>query len=411
MYMEILLAEEKENFIKYAQTKWFEYERWFIAESKTFNRLFSLMNNYDIIMALYKNEDVLLHSLIKKKCDPVELKTLLDAYCEEINNYSKKKFNDFGISYETAINELGYKETKRNIDEDTIDFIKRVDQKVIDGLNDESNDTIESYLYLYLSYKFRDRTFNQNNIQGIYNDLDYGLISIDDKRIIAQYSKHICSPPRIYDTNLDKTIYIDIPQSLLNIFICLYNDKKISNLSFRGINHLVFSGRISSEQLLESKYTGKLFSYEVNKLPKISMFHDENYNNKLIIVHKNNNIYVEEVKNSYYPNRDYIETQLIHIEYDETCTYITHLDHEYVFYSIKEFQEKEIKLDKEGTYKQRYKTFKLDNCTIPIDYLCESYKTVDKKTENIKIPFIYCVINELFDQKDLIEEYFKQIIQ
>lgn len=410
MNMDNLLKEEIDCFIRYAQEKYYEYDRFYISENKTNDELYSLMSCYDPVKALYLNKDPLLLSIIKRKCNLEDLRVLLRAYCDDINNYSKKIFKDYGISYEVAINVLGYKETKFSNNEDPIDFIKRANPRIINELNDEDKDSVETFIFLYLSYMFKERTLNQDRIQEIYKDLDYGLISIDDKRAIMLNSKQICFPPRIYDSELDKTIYIDISYFLLKIFIDLFNDNKIGNLSFRGVNHLVFSGKIFKEVLQESRYTWKAFTYELDELPKISMFHDENYKNKLIIVHKDNNIYIEEIDNTHYPNRNYVETQLVHIEYDMPAKIITHLDHEYIFYSKEEFQEKETKLDKKGTYKPRYKTFKLDDCTIPIDYKCDSIKIINKETVDIKIPFLYCVINELFEQKDLIQEYFKQIV-
>ena len=59
-----------------------------------------------------------------------------------------------------------------------------------------------------------------------------------------------------------------------------------------------------------------------------------------------------------------------------------------------------------GNASKRIKTFKLDCCRIPFDYKC----TASRHTKDIEVPFIYYVIDNYFDNKKLVNEYFSKIL-
>ena len=56
---------------------------------------------------------------------------------------------------------------------------------------------------------------------------------------------------------------------------------------------------------------------------------------------------------------------------------------------------------------KRVKTFKIDRSTIPMDYQCKMYKD-DKE---VLVPFIFFVLNNYFEHKELLEEYFHDILR
>ena len=68
---------------------------------------------------------------------------------------------------------------------------------------------------------------------------------------------------------------------------------------------------------------------------------------------------------------------------------------EYIMSVLKERAEK------------RVKTFKIDRSTIPMDYQCKMYKD-DKE---VLVPFIFFVLNNYFEHKELLEEYFHDILR
>lgn len=398
------------DFIAYTYKKYCIYKKSVYLESDSNRNFNSLVFNYGIVEALYLNKDNYLLQLLKKKCNYNDLMQLIYEFCKETNIKSIKMFRDCGISYEDAINKYNYKEVIVFDNEKPIDFVNRTNHLILDNHKKDNTNEKETFLFLYFSYEYRDRNLEQQTINNLYNDLDYGLITLDKNRNILYKHKYICNFPRLYDSKLKKTIFIDISVSLLDIFMKLYNNHKVEKLSFRGVDYLVYDGKIDKEILQES-IIGKPFSYDLNKYIKFTQVYDYNYKNKLVVVHDSNNIYFEEIIDGYYENKDFIETHLIHFEYDSIRGIISHLDHEYVFYTKEEFIKKESKLNMIGTYKKRYKTFKLDGCSIPINYKCQSYKVENGNIVNIEAPFIYCVINDLFEQKELINEYFNLTIK
>lgn len=408
--MDNLSSKEIKEFIKYTYKKYCEYQRSEFLDNTIDEKFNSLIRCYGPVKALYINNDAFIFSLIKKKCNYSELTDLINIFCMETNNFTISMYKDCGISYEDAINKYGYKEIAFTSNDDPISFVNKIDYLVLDELKNEKKDVKETFLYLFFSYKYKERNLDQENIHKLYNDLDYGLITLNNNRNIMYKHNHICSFPRIYDTTLDKTIFILITTSLLNLFMLLYKEKMIKSLSFRGKNHMIFSGKNDREIILESKDTGKLFSYKIDNLPKVTQMSNCNYRNKLVVVHKDNDLYFEEINDKSVNNNDFIETQIVHFKFNTNRNIVTHLDHEYVYYSKEEFYDKGHILDKKGTYKERYKTFKLDECSIPIDLMCTSHTIMNKDTLEIKIPFIFYVLNECFEREDLLHEYFDSIL-
>ena len=101
---------------------------------------------------------------------------------------------------------------------------------------------------------------------------------------------------------------------------------------------------------------------------------------------------------------------MLHLQYDynDREPIIKHLDHEYIFYTPDEYKARKMDRRVKGKAFKRVKTFKIDGSAIPFDYECNSWKRVDPI--RIKVPFIYFVLNEPFVNKDLIDEYFQQIL-
>ena len=92
-----------------------------------------------------------------------------------------------------------------------------------------------------------------------------------------------------------------------------------------------------------------------------------------------------------------IITNLIHLEIEtiDNEEFITHLDHEFIFYTLDEYEKKINKHSNKGF--KKIKTFKIDNSRIPLKY---NYKDT---------PILIYFIMELLDNKELITEYFSKI--
>ena len=86
----------------------------------------------------------------------------------------------------------------------------------------------------------------------------------------------------------------------------------------------------------------------------------------------------------------------MHLQYieDEGKEFITHIDHEYVFYSENGIEAKRNSLKRKGESRTPYKTFKIDNAKIP--YTTET-------SENV----LYKVLMAYFTKSDLVDEFFR----
>lgn len=251
----------------------------------------------------------------------------------------------------------------------------------------------------------------QEKMNRLYNnEIDkYGLLKISKTKQLKDFD-----PPRIIDLENDKTIYIINDQPLIKVFLKLINEGYIREISFRCIGDNVIDGIEYKTRLLEELQYGKPFSLETSNLPKTTVLYKEkNLFDKLFVARKGNEITFEELCDDLDIENGYIKTQVLHIRTINANgnELINHMDHEYIFYTEEEYENKLKDIETHGGIK--IKTFKIDNSKIPFNYECESCcinfneKNV---TEEIRIPIIYYVLNELFKHEDLLKEYFKNLM-
>ena len=149
------------------------------------------------------------------------------------------------------------------------------------------------------------------------------------------------------------------------------------------------------------KELGSLFSWNMHKLPSLSKLYEQNYDNQLWIKNSNNELTFEELSDADTIILDSIKTQVVHLVYDckADMEVVTHVDHEYVYYTLEEFERRKTDGSIKGTAHKRSKTFKVDNGCIPINQKCNG-KTAKE------LPFLYFVLDQFFTHKKLINEYF-----
>ena len=87
-----------------------------------------------------------------------------------------------------------------------------------------------------------------------------------------------------------------------------------------------------------------------------------------------------------------------------------HLDHEYIFYDLDEYEKRLSNYRIKGQARKRIKTFKIDRSRIPLDYPCNILRIGESGREKIAVPFIYFVLNAYFEHKDLLSEYFQKVL-
>ena len=202
----------------------------------------------------------------------------------------------------------------------------------------------------------------------------------------------------IYD-NRKGYIELDsrIPYEVLIKLYCLKQENLIVDLSLRAnyYKRIVENRRIS---INEERAFGKYFSFENLKNLIPTKLYSTVTNNSLWINIKNGSITFEELLDDFEieNKKEFIKTQVIHCEYfeDKGKFYISHIDHEYIFYSLDEYEERIKDIEQKGNIKKKLKTFKVDNSRIPF--------IIDN--ENILLFFL----NQYFNSKDLLLEYFQK---
>ncbi len=168
------------------------------------------------------------------------------------------------------------------------------------------------------------------------------------------------------------------------------------------ISEIAFRVDYISDYLLslEEKEFGSPMRLDISSLPDLSKFYStDNYKNNLWVRHdlRKQSLTFEELLENFEVADDNIVTQVIHLEYtsrDETF-FITHLDHEFIIYTIEQYEERMSNAGEKGH--RKVKTFKVDGSVIPFSL---------KVNGNI---FLIQVLDAYFNNRDLIQEYFAEV--
>lgn len=239
----------------------------------------------------------------------------------------------------------------------------------------------------------------------------YGLVPIDQHRMIIPIA-----PPRIYDSSINKTLLTkNIPLHLLEKLSDMKTNGVITDLAVRLMNEPGYEGRRCSEYIQEALERGEQFVLANLGTFSVSRLYSDSYDDCLWVVIDPQNITFEELCEDYEFENDMIITQVVHLEYitSEDGAFITHLDHEYIFYTFEQYDERLHNPSQKGEAKTRIKSFKIDNSRIPFDHTCEN-KRKDENGNDLPVqhvPFLIYVLESYFKHKDLLFEYFQKLYQ
>lgn len=284
---------------------------------------------------------------------------------------------------------------------------------------------LEVRVLLYLYYSFDNYNYqrknpfssNLNELQVVYESIldkqsqfyKYGIIPIDDERELLPID-----PPRIYDRSINKTFFTkNIPLNLLKKIAEMKCKGAVKNFSVRLLNEPGYNGKLYCEYLAEALERGKVFDFVNLGDFSISKLYSEKYEDCMWIVIDPPNITFEELCKDFEDYNDMVVTQVVHLQYEKEgdSAYITHLDHEYVFYTLEEYEKRICDVTQKGNAKTRLKSFKIDNSKIPFNCRCE----ILRKDENGNdLPqedeqFLCYVLECYFKHKDLLKEYFQKV--
>ena len=365
--------------------------------------------------------------------DPLTMQTLEkgvsdDALQEELRTYFSRKIKEIKNSTEPDIlqrymlSDLQNKYSQLSLIQ-IDDWINKNMGWMLNEATEISYAKARVLIYLYHAYynydSIRKNPYNSDlsRLTEIYGGIldkqsqfkSYGLVPMDHHRALLPVE-----PPRIYDRSLNKTFFTkNIPLHLLEELSDMKDKGLICDLAVRLLNEPGYDGKMYCEYLQEALERGKQFdlanlgSYSVSKL------YSTQYENCLWVVIDPGNITFEELCEDFETVEDMIVTQVVHLEYETSGdgAFITHLDHEYIFYTIEEYEKRMHDETQKGQAKTRMKSFKIDNSKIPFDFRCE-IKCKDENGKELPIQkeqFLCYVLDSYFKHKDLLTEYFKKV--
>lgn len=235
--------------------------------------------------------------------------------------------------------------------------------------------------------------------KGIDLDLNsnYGLVKLR----LGWELKHL-NGPKIFDPVNDTHILVRMVNPTLFKFLNEMPYKDFT-LSLRP-NYFICGDNIKDRtSILEALMTGQYFESTLSALPDLTRLYDEEkYDDQLIIIHnkERKEVSFEELVSDFDTDQDSIVTRMVHLGYktENGVVCIHHIDYEYLFYDVETYSNKDSKPKLHGESRKRYKTFKIDDATIP---------WVSNPTENI----LYQSLITNFKNFNLIEEYFQQLLQ
>jgi len=311
---------------------------------------------------------------IDKKLQLKTIRQLMDNLNNELNANQRGLLEHLNKCYQDIHGKDGSSYIKENYANYRIgDILYSKYQKKkcwIDMLNLKYSKVVEDkYGRAGIDIRSEDSQFNK-----------YSLVSLN-KNIQILNDK---DSQTIYDDRIGKYFWIKVPRRLLSSIEQLIENKMLSKISFR-VDYVEF---------------GEPMRFEISSLPELSKFYSTNeYNNKLWVQHdaKKSSLTFEELVENFEVIDDGVVTQVIHLEYKSEGKefFITHLDHEFIIYTLDNYQERLSNAKTKGA--RKIKTFKIDDSIIPF------YIRINGGL------FLLQVLYSYFKNRDLIREYFEKI--
>lgn len=253
----------------------------------------------------------------------------------------------------------------------------------------------KSSLYEYSSENPLSKFYATKGIDLKMND-NYGLFPVLDDFVLKANGI-----PKIYDTKNDTHIIIKFVPNDFVRYIADLKSKFDFDVAFRPDYELCGEHIKDLSLIMEGVVFGKAFDTYISELPPLSELADyEQSENRLVIKKEIKDLTFEELVDDFEVYGDYIVTQVVHLQFemDYGKEFITHLDHEYVFYDIDSYDLKQSNLTTKGSARKKFKTFKIDNAKIEF--------TIDANSN-----IVFQTLKAFFKNDELINEYFEQLIQ
>lgn len=221
---------------------------------------------------------------------------------------------------------------------------------------------------------------------------NYGLVECNNAFEIKKSVRF-----KLHDKQNQSDLFISelIPDSFIGFLLNLRMNNQF-DLAVRPNYDICGANLHISFRIDEAVIRGKFFEGKLETIPELTLLLDYDLQDRFIVRIEEGIVFEELLDEFIVDENSFIVTQGVHLQYEKNV--ITHLDHEFFFYSIDSYEGKIEDLKKHGSAKERYKTFKIDNARIPFD-------------ENISNNILYKTLHTFFKNHSLIDEYFEKILQ
>lgn len=301
------------------------------------------------------------------------------------------------------------------------------------------NQTEKNYFYAYLLKIAYEKFLQRLALDKKYNRAEskenliyqyYKNIGVDIEKTDQQFRKYdlysvdsdseifVAMPSRIIDKKNDLQFIVEMQEALLQILVDSKQRGHIADLALlarsqdpiesaqhisillgtyqaptapkiQNIYNANFPGVIQDtiESVLVSE--DKLFSSKV-----IYKFHEIGCGDQVWVFSMGNSVEFEEILGDPEILDDCVVTQMIHLEYviDDGRIKISHIDHEYLFYSYEEFDRRLEDYNQRAGAKKRIKTFKVDRSRLPLVFEDGTF-------------FLYTVLDAYFTRAYFLQEF------
>lgn len=318
--------------------------------------------------------------------------------------------------------EFKYKRTKEEIECLESDGIDKYSIYVFTGIKNlftsqPNYDFIcENYLYyIILKIEFENRKKelelginNKGLVEEIYQRAGMNL-SENDKQfrkyallsVFPENLKYGTYDSYVFDSRIKGTFLINkLSPSVTEMLIYYTEENFLSEVAVLPIGRSFESGEDRNSLLHEHLEFGNYFDFSKFKNVKATKLTSKNYDDSLWILIDSGNMTFEELLDNFEVNDDdEVVTQVIHLEYEaigELIT-ITHLDHEFIYYSIEEYEKRVQNYRQKGNASKRQKTIKIDGSRIPF---------IDNQGQSL----LYTFLKSYIVNSELVDEYFQNVI-
>jgi hypothetical protein len=217
----------------------------------------------------------------------------------------------------------------------------------------------------------------------------YSLVTLKDDLHLND-----SGPARLYDSINNVTLILCGIEDFTFEYLRQLKRNNEFELSFKPSSLYFIEGRFTLTRILEHLETGAYFKKVNLDGTLITKLYNDAYETLWINVY-DNSLTFEEFHNDFQLYGDHFVTQVLHCEYfkESDQYFINHLDHEFIFYDLDEYEKRKDDPWQKGNARKRIKTFKIDNGRIPL------------ANGNVLFDFL----EMKFKHKDLIREYFEKV--